>query len=183
MSPVLKSNLAQLAKMAADGLAVCRLGIVANYDPATYSMKVTVQPNDVLTGYMPVGAMWAGPGWGMFCPPTVGNQAMVFYQEADSLVPLGGFVLFNDVENPLSVDSGEFWLVHQTGSFIKILNDGSIAIFAAEIDVTATSQVNVKAPVVNVSGNVMSGPGISGAVSVGNGGILTLQDGLVTNAF
>jgi len=55
----------------------------------------------------------------------------VQFQEGD---PEAGFVcqrFYNDSDRPLNVPSGEFWLVHQSGSLFKFHNDGSVEMQAA----------------------------------------------------
>jgi len=57
---------------------------------------------------------------------------------------------------PLPVSSGEFWLVHKTGSFLKLTNDGKVSINGnAEIDITA--------PIINIGSTTGSS-----AVSIGD---------------
>ena len=55
--------------------------------------------------------------------------------------PNMGFVclrFFNDDYRPLAVPSGELWLVHQSGAYLKLTNDGKVSInAAAEIDIGA----------------------------------------------
>lgn len=181
----LRSNLAQMAKMVADGKATCRLGTVSSYDPDNYAVKVKVQPSDVETGWLPVGAMWAGPGWGMFCPPSAGNQAMVFFQEADELVGICGFVLFSDGDRPLSVPSGEFWLVHQSGTYLKLTNDTNAALnvvgdLAVTVGGDATWNVAGKFTV-TASEIDLNGP-VETTNTVNTGGDLAVQGGISATA-
>lgn len=123
----LRSTIGEMAQRAAKGLAVCRHGIVSAYDPDHYAMKVKLQPSDIETGWVPVASIWVGNGWGLYAPPSQGDQAVVFFQEADLQLPLGGFCLYDETNQPLSVESGEFWLVHKDGAFIKLTNDGKLS--------------------------------------------------------
>ena len=102
-----------------------RCGIVQSVDPATYCAKVTLQPEGVLSGWLPIAANWVGGGWGLVAPPTPGQQVVVLAQEgqAEHGIVLGG--LFSLAAQPPKAPSGELWLV-QTGSFLKMHNDGSI---------------------------------------------------------
>ena len=103
-----------------------RCGTVQSVDPATYCAKVMLQPEGVLTGWLPVAANWVGAGWGMVAPPSPGQQVVVLAQEgqAEHGLVLGG--LFSLSAPPPQAPSGELWLVHQTGSCLKLHNDGSI---------------------------------------------------------
>lgn len=103
-----------------------RYGVVQSFDPATYTARVLVQPEGHLSGWLPVLAQWVGNGWGMFCPPSPGDQVKLMPQEnsGQSYVIVGG--VFSTVDQPLPALSGEFWLVHANGQFIKLCNNGTI---------------------------------------------------------
>jgi hypothetical protein len=47
-----------------------RHGIIDAYDPNAYAVKVTLQPDDTLTDWLPLKSPWVGNGWGLFCPPS-----------------------------------------------------------------------------------------------------------------
>ncbi|MDD2795898.1 MAG: baseplate assembly protein, partial [Acidocella sp.] len=58
-----------------DGLAgVARFGLVSSFDSATYSAKVLIQPENVLSGWLPIVSTWVGAGWGLAAPPPLGAQ-------------------------------------------------------------------------------------------------------------
>ncbi|EJN10477.1 hypothetical protein PMI40_00005, partial [Herbaspirillum sp. YR522] len=67
---------------------------------------------------------------------------------------MAGGRTFNDVDRPLAVQSGEFWLMHKLGGSIKLTNDGKVSVNSAVeinaagpvINLTATGNVNVVAP-------------------------------------
>ena len=66
------------------GLAQPRIGTVTSANPQTGSARVFLQPEGVLTGWLPVLTPWAGPGWGMACPPSPGDQVLIIPQEGDA---------------------------------------------------------------------------------------------------
>ncbi len=103
-----------------------RFGVVSSVDPSTYTARVLLQPEGVLSGWLPIAATWVGAGWGMVAPPSPGQQVVVLAQEgqAEHGIVVGG--LFSLSAQPPPAPSGELWLVHQTGSFFKLHNDGSI---------------------------------------------------------
>jgi phage baseplate assembly protein gpV len=108
--------------------AVTRHGTIQSYDPDAYAVKAMLQPDGTLTGWIPLKAVWAGNGWGAFFAPAIGTAVEVDFQEADGGVGSAGLSFFNDVERPLSVPAGEFWLVHEKGASIKLTNDGALAL-------------------------------------------------------
>lgn len=154
------NQMRQQAQTATQSQAVPRYGLVTSYDPNNYSAKVMLQPENVETGWLPVGAEWVGNGWGLFCPPTPGNMAEVQFQEGGQSAGYICKVFYNDVDRPLPVPSGEFWLVHQSGSLLKFDNNGNvelatkqdlIATVGGNANVTATGNLNLA-----VTGNIAS---------------------------
>jgi len=120
-------------------VALPSTGIVRNYDPNKYAVRLELQPHGNLTGWIPLQTAWVGNGWGMFCPPTIGDMVEVTFLNGDIDSGVAGLRFFNDQDVPLSVPSGEFWLVHKSGSKLKFHNDGSIEVSAAAgISYTAT---------------------------------------------
>lgn len=120
-----------------DGLAgVARFGLVTSFDPNTYAARVMIQPENILSGWLPVLSNWVGNGWGLVAPLTPGDQVLVLSQEAESEhgVIIGS--VWSSVDKPLSVPSGELWLQHQSGSFIKLSNNGTIAMQASQVTIT-----------------------------------------------
>ncbi len=103
-----------------------RCGIVQNVDTATYCAKVTLQPEGVLSGWLPIASAWVGAGWGLVAPPTPGQQVLVVSQEgrAEHGIVIGG--LFSLAAQPPAAPAGELWMVHATGACLKLHNDGGI---------------------------------------------------------
>ena len=116
------------AERAASRIALVRMGIVTGYDPDHYAAKVTLQPEGHPTGWLPITTPWVGNGWGWYAPPSIGDVVEVHFQEGDRE---SGFIVnrfFSAKTKPLSVPSGEAWLVHGSGSFIKLTNDGKATV-------------------------------------------------------
>jgi phage baseplate assembly protein V len=130
-----------------------RFGTVSSVDTATMTAKVTLQPDGVLTNWLPIMCPAIGMGWGVIFPPNVGDQVLVVPHDGDpdNLVIIGAVFSQQQVP-PNGSNPGEFWLVHQTGSFIKVTMDGNVSINSPQmINVTATSQINLTAPTVTVT--------------------------------
>jgi hypothetical protein len=84
-----------------------------------------------------------------------------------------GFVealLYNDVDRPLSVPSGEFWLVHQSGSFLKFTDDGNVSVNAAHDLVVNAVHDAIVTVGHNLSANVTGDAG----VAIGGNATLTV---------
>jgi phage baseplate assembly protein gpV len=182
-----------------------RMAIVTSYDPDHYACKVKILPEGDYpdqydsgdTGWLPVQTQWLGNGWGMYCPPSVGDKVYVDHVEDD---PGGGQivgVVFDAEHTPLSVQSGEFWLVHVTGSFFKLTNDGKLTLqdqagstivmngdgtgnvtFAEWLTITA--EINLVGSL-SASGHIAAGTGASGTFNTSDGLTVTVQDGIITN--
>ena len=103
-----------------------RFGIVTSLDPAHATARVCLQPENVLTGWLPILSPWVGAGWGLTCPPSPGDQVFVLAQEgnAEHGVIIGR--AFSSAAPSPVAEAGELWLVHKSGSFVKLLNDGAV---------------------------------------------------------
>ncbi len=105
-----------------------RFGVVTSVDPASATARVQLQPEAILTGWLPILSSWVGAGWGMVCPPSPGDQVLVLPQEGDAEHGIIVGRAFSDAQRPPPAPAGELWLVHQAGSSLKLTNDGTIQV-------------------------------------------------------
>jgi phage baseplate assembly protein V len=112
------------AMLAQQGKQHSRLGIVTAYDPNTYSVKVQFPPDASETGWIPMGALSVGSAWGIYAPPVLGDQIEVRFQDGDRDAGIAGMRLFDNQSPPVSVPSGEIWVLHKSGAFFKLTTDG-----------------------------------------------------------
>lgn len=113
-------------------VARTRLATVTSYDDQTYMVKVEIQPEGHETGWIPIASPWVGEGWGLFAPPSVGDQVEVEFQEHDDQSGMVCHRLFNDVDVPVAgVKQTEFFLIHKTGSCLKFKANGDVEIHVA----------------------------------------------------
>lgn len=127
----LLNTLRAASQQAAQTTATTRQGVVTNYDPDAYAIRVMLQPDNILTGWLPLKSPWVGNGWGLFCPPGIGDLVEIDYQEGAVGAGSVGWRFYNDDDRPLPCPSGEFWLVHQSGSLLKFHNDGGVELVTA----------------------------------------------------
>jgi hypothetical protein len=105
-----------------------RFGKVTSVDPREGTVRVQLQPEGVLTGWLPVLSPWVGAGWGLSCPPSPGDQVLVLPQEGDAENGVvAGRAWSQDVGVP-NTPVGELWLTHRSGSYLRLLNDGTVAV-------------------------------------------------------
>lgn len=124
LSNILKSHASTLDK----SIGQVKFGTVASVNPNDATVRVIVQPEGVLSGWLPILSHWVGSGWGMVCPPTPGDQVALIPQEGDIEQGIVVGCLFSSKQLPPPAPSGEFWLVHAGGTSLKICNDGTIRI-------------------------------------------------------
>jgi phage baseplate assembly protein V len=134
---ILRGHAAQLDQ----GWAHPRIAVVTSVDPATYTARVTIQPENVLSGWLPICSAWVGAGWGLVGAPSPGDQVIVVWQDGDAEQGLILGQLWSNQSPPPNAPTGELWLQHQTGSFIKLHNDGSIESKATTWSHTGTLMV------------------------------------------
>lgn len=160
------------AMMAQQGKQHSRLGIVTAYDPNTYSVKVQFPPDASETGWIPMGALAVGSGWGILAAPVLGDQIEVVFQDGDRDAGIAGMRLFDNQSPPPVVPSGEFWIVHKTGSALKFHNDGKVELITNS-DLTATVGGKLTATV--------TGTGTLSAASWDITGNVTMESNLTVN--
>jgi phage baseplate assembly protein gpV len=155
-----------------------QMGLVTGYDPARYAVKVTLQPSGTITGWIPLGALWVGAGWGMYAPPSLGDMVEVTFTDGHIEAGNAGLKFYNDVDQALPVTSGEFWLVHKSGAYFKLLNTGAVivsdgqgAAVTMNGDGTMTSQASAWTHVgdITVTGAVLVSETLTAADVIGGG--------------
>jgi phage baseplate assembly protein V len=91
-------------------------------------VKVTLQPEGVPTDWLPLLSSSVGGGWGMIHIPPNGTQVFCIPDAGDhnSYVVVGA--TWNVNAQAPAAAQGEVWLVHSSGSAIKLTNDGKVSI-------------------------------------------------------
>jgi phage baseplate assembly protein V len=167
------------AQRAVSNIVTSRVGSVTSYDPSTMTAIVQLQPDGDLTGWLPVSSAWIGNGWGMFAPPNSGDLVDVVYINGDlnAGTIVGRFYMQGQA---LAVQSGEFWLVHESGAFFKLLNSGALTIsdaHGASITLNGDGSITSAASewnhtgTVNFTGNVNVSETLTATNDVIGGGI------------
>ena len=98
------------------GTAQPRFATITSVDPTRPAARVTLQPEGVLSGWLPILSPWVGNGWGMSCPPSPGDQVLVLAQEGDAEHGIIVGRAWSDSARTPQAPSGELWLVHQSGA-------------------------------------------------------------------
>jgi len=105
-----------------------RFATVTSVDPTRPAVRVLLQPENVLTGWLPVLSPWIGNGWGICCPPSPGDQVFIVAQEGNSEHGVVVGRAWSDSAQTPHAPSGEIWLVHKTGASIKLIANGTVQI-------------------------------------------------------
>ena len=171
----LMNSMRAAAQVAGQGVIQTKQGVVTSYDPNTYHVQVQLMPDDVNTGWIPLKSAWIGNSWGLFCPPSIGDVVEVEFQEGEGGAPSAGWRFYNNQNRPLPCPSGEFWLVHKSGSLLKFHNDGSVELTAAAAITYTATQHHFVGPVqmdntLNVNDNVTGGKNITAAKDIADQG-------------
>ena len=110
------------------GVGQPRFGTVSSVDAKSGLVRVLLQPENVLTGWLPVLSPWVGAGWGFWAPPQPGDQVLVLPQEGEmehGVVVARGW---SASSLPPQADLGELVLQHSTGTQIRLANDGTVRV-------------------------------------------------------
>lgn len=123
--------MAATAQQTNAGVSGTRQGVITAYDPASYAVKVQLQPTGEETGWIPLSTPWAGNGWGMAAGPATGAVVEVEFDSGLMGAGMAAGQFYNDSDRCPGPPSGEFWLVHVSGSVLKFLNSGDVLIRSA----------------------------------------------------
>ncbi|MDW9244480.1 phage-related baseplate assembly family protein [Burkholderia cepacia] len=152
-----------------------RVGEITAYDPNKYAVKVKMWPDTQESlGWIPLASPWIGNGWGLVGGPSIGDQVKIAFDREDQDAGVVVGRMFNDVDQPPAVPSGEFWIVHKSGSLVKFHNDGTVEITAASTMKYTAAQHHFVGPV--LMDNTLTGNGgiaISGNNGTGNASSIT----------
>ncbi|MDY0929141.1 baseplate assembly protein [Enterobacter sp. CFBP8995] len=122
----LLNAMAANAQQTSAGDSGTRQGIISAYDPDNYAVKVQLQPTGEETGWIPLSSPWVGSGWGMAAGPMIGAVVEVDFDSGLMGAGMAAGQFFNDVDRSPGPPSGEFWLIHKSGSLLKFLNTGEV---------------------------------------------------------
>lgn len=124
----MRSEAARLDRLAADP----RMGIITSYDPKTHRAKAKYMPEDAMqdavaeSGWLPIATPLVGSGFGVYSPPSPGEQVYIIHLEHSQ----GGGIIVGRVNSqdapPPEVPAGEIWMVHKSGTVLKLLNSGEM---------------------------------------------------------
>ena len=105
-----------------------RFATVASYDPNTGAAQVMIQPENVLSGWLPVLSHSVGAGWGLHVPLAAGDQVYVIPHEghADHGVVVGR--VFSDKARPPASAGADAVLRSSAGTIIKLQTNGQAVI-------------------------------------------------------
>lgn len=163
--------------------AQLRIGVVRSYDPTNAAAKVQIQPEGVLTGWLPVGQLSAGLA-SIVAPPSPGEQVVCAAQEGDAEQwIIVGRLFSTEAMPPVSpftgapVQSGEVAVFGQAGACLHMQADGTWGL-AGDLHVTGniTATGNVTAAsgggssvdlLAHRHGGVQTGGGSTGAPTPG----------------
>lgn len=130
-----------------------RLATVSSYDPDAYAVKVLLQPEGTETGWCPVVSQQVGNGWGLFAPPTPGDQVVVVFEDGSAGNPIVIGSVYSDEDRPVvqqdignGCPAGEKWLVSQSGARVRLLKDGTVEIWikdGTQIKANADGSVDI----------------------------------------
>ena len=152
-----------------------RIGTVQSYDPKTHAVKLSLQPEGTLTGWLPLSAIGVGNGFGVYVGATTNHAYAAYFHEGDLEAGVIIGRLPTDQEAPIQVQSGEIVIQSPTGSLCKLLQDGSVTVQdknAATIALDGSGNITLTGKAgqtvkLDASGNITLTPALSGFVLLG----------------
>ncbi len=160
-----------------------RFGVIENYDPNTYRAKVKIEPEGILTGWLPISSEYVGNGFGIFVGPAPGDTVVCQFIDGDfGMGVIGSGKIFLPTMPPVPCPSGQVMLIHQSGTYFKLLTTGDLDGYVAgnlnatvqgNVDLTVNgtasvsspNPISITSPTVEVNGNLV----VSGGITFGTG--------------
>lgn len=174
----MRNAMLMMAGLQSSNYGVATTGIVVALDNVNNLVQVRIsdaysdQPA-LQTGWMPIATPWSGNGFGFFAPPNYNDLVLLIFADGDTQNPVCAMRIFNDEDLPLNVPSGELWIVHKSGSFLKLTNDGKLLLNGnLEIDlttptvhITCTTKCTINSPTIELDASTSAKVGnISGTL-------------------
>lgn len=132
----------QYANEVVQTLAPLVVGTVTGWDPDTFMAKCTIEPDDIPTEWIPVGALSLGPDSYVIAAPVIGSQVLLAPQEHDA----SSYQIIAAIPNeehapkhvkdaidgePVKLKPGEFLFTGKGGAVVRFM-DGRVYIEAPE---------------------------------------------------
>ena len=153
-------------------------GLVTSVDKDKYQVKVMLYPVGIETGWLALGTVYAGNGFGLVALPDIDTEVTVIFEHGD--VNNGKVICchFNDTDPPPAINPGEAILKHKSGSVIKFSANGDVDLTvtgATQISSTGNITVNSSGILNATSSGVMNLSGSS--VNIAGGGAAVARVG------
>lgn len=154
----------ELGQRGIQDINIALTGTISSVDPETYTAKVLLGMLGRETGWLPIGSLIAGNGYGILALPDDGAEVTVIFESGD--LNAGKILLCNFNQEdppPQRLNQGEILLQAKSSSSIKLSKDGTVTIEtnSANINLTqlqsggsinlTTSAVNVIDPITKAS--------------------------------
>ena len=156
-SQLLQNAIRMQAVAAANLRSHPKIGTISGYDPNKQAVKVLLQPEGNETGWIPLGSLWVGNGWGLVCAPNLGSQVEVTFVDGNDESGSANLRFFSNVEQGPAAPGGEFWIVHAKGQRFQLENDGTVLLTdgqGAAITLNGDGTISITATQTTISGPV-----------------------------
>lgn len=147
---------------------------VDSYDPTQHTIKLKLQPEGTLTGWVQIAAAQVG----VQIAPNIGDPGWLDFHEADRRAAVFSGSNHNDLNPPpVQIAAGEWRAQNKAGGgFLYLKNDGSIiandgaggsiTLKGGIATIVAPNGVSVTAPTSTINGNLV----INGSITAGGAG-------------
>lgn len=164
-----------------NSVSLPRFARVENYDPELHSIRVQIEPEGVLSAWMPLGTLGVGSGWGVMVAPEIGTQAIVSFPEGDFSSGVVEALVFDldHVPPKPALQPGEILIQHGSGSLLRFNKDGTVNL-VSQGTLTSSAPTWNHTGDINVDGTVTASTDvIGGGKSLKNhthGGVMSGSD-------
>ena len=151
-------------------------GTITGYDPATYTVKVLLQPEGVETGWIALTAPWSGDGLGAVFGPMIGTACRVDFAGGVAEAAIAGGRIFDANNPPPVVQSGQGAIVDKAGSYARFNGDGTVT-WGASVGITSTTPLLKQVGNMEVTGNLQVDQSVTATQNITAGQDISDQNG------
>lgn len=168
---VLQETIRRLAEDAVARYAQPRHGLVQSVDPAQHLVRVEIQPEGVVTGWIPDCSIAAGAGLRVAMPSEIGTQVLVVPGEGDEgTYRIVGRLFDDETPPPVSAVTGKpaqpGEMLAVSGSATVHLSASSITLMVGQVKLTLDSGGLHLTGALDATGNITSTGGDVKAQSI-----------------
>lgn len=158
-------------------LGQARMGVVQSYDPSNGTAKVLIQPEGVLTSWLPVLSQSVGEGWGIHTPMAGGEQVFILPAEGDAD---NGVIVGRAWSDQMQPPQNPFGGALGAAQILLLDKSGSAILFDAAGNIEVKNSAGATA-LIDSNGQITLADGSGASITLSNNGTVNVNGTLAVS--